>query len=100
VPADGFYDWKVEGGRKRPYCVRPKNGEPIAFRPACGKTWIGPNGEELEDRDHHHHERQPGYLAVLHDRMPVIVPPDAFDFWLDCRNVDAPAATRAAGFRR
>jgi hypothetical protein len=25
--------------------------------------------------------------------MPVIVPPDAFDFWLDCRNVDAPAAT-------
>jgi hypothetical protein len=21
------------------------------------------------------------------------VPPDAFDFWLDCRNVDAPAAT-------
>ena len=28
-------------------------------------------------------------LAVLHERMPVIVPPDAFDFWLDCRNVDA-----------
>jgi hypothetical protein len=21
--------------------------------------------------------------------MPAIVPPDAFDFWLDCRNVDA-----------
>ena len=86
VPADGF-----EGGRKRPYCVRPKNGEPIAFA-GLWETWIGPNGEELEtatiittnaSRD----------LAVLHDRMPVIVPPDAFDFWLDCRNVDAPAAT-------
>jgi putative SOS response-associated peptidase YedK len=91
VPADGFYEWKEEGGRKRPYCVRPKNGEPIAFA-GLWETWIGPNGEELEtaaiittnaNRD----------LAVLHERMPVIVPPDAFDFWLDCRNVDAPAAT-------
>ena len=24
--------------------------------------------------------------------MPVIVPPDAFDFWLDCANVDAVTA--------
>jgi putative SOS response-associated peptidase YedK len=31
-------------------------------------------------------------IAHLHDRMPVIVPPDAFDFWLDCRNVDATTA--------
>jgi putative SOS response-associated peptidase YedK len=91
VPADGFYDWKVEGGHKRPYCVRPKNGEPIAFA-GLWETWTGPNGEELEtatiittnaSRD----------LAALHERMPVIVPPDAFDFWLDCRNVDAPTAT-------
>jgi putative SOS response-associated peptidase YedK len=91
VPADGFYEWKDEGGRKRPFCVRPRDGEPIAFA-GLWETWIGPNGEELEtaaiittnaSRD----------LAVLHDRMPVIVPPGAFDFWLDCRNVDAPAAT-------
>ena len=59
VPADGFYEWKVEGGRKRPYCVRPKNGEPIAFA-GLWETWMGPNGEELETADHHHHERQPG----------------------------------------
>src|SRR5262249_335735 len=26
VPADGFYAWKDEGGRKRPYCVRPREG--------------------------------------------------------------------------
>jgi hypothetical protein len=24
--------------------------------------------------------------------MPVVVAPDAFDFWLDCRNIDAPTA--------
>ena len=90
-PADGFYEWKDEGGRKRPFCVRPKDGEPIAFA-GLWETWMGPNGEELEtaaivttaaNRE----------LAPLHDRMPVVVPPDAFDLWLDCRKVDAMTAT-------
>jgi putative SOS response-associated peptidase YedK len=31
-------------------------------------------------------------LARLHGRMPVIVPPDAFDLWLDCSKVDATTA--------
>jgi len=33
-----------------------------------------------------------GELARLHERMPVIVPPDAFDLWLDCSKVDAMTA--------
>src|SRR3954471_14212497 len=91
LPADGFYEWKPAGNAKRPYLARPAAGGPIAFA-GLWETWIGPNGEEMEtaaiittnaSRD----------LAVLHDRMPVVVPPGAFDFWLDCRNVDAPAAT-------
>jgi putative SOS response-associated peptidase YedK len=90
VPADGFYDWKVEGGRKRPYCVRPKNGEPIAFA-GLWETWTGPNGEELETATIITTNASPD-LAALHERMPVIVPPDAFDLWLDCRNVDAMTA--------
>jgi hypothetical protein len=28
-------------------------------------------------------------LAPIHDRMPVIIAPEAFDFWLDCDRVDA-----------
>ena len=52
---------------------------------------MGPNGEEVEtaaivttaaSRD----------IAAIHARMPVIVSPDAFDFWLDCPNVDAVTA--------
>jgi putative SOS response-associated peptidase YedK len=91
VPADGFYEWQNEGRLKRPYCVRPKDRGPIAFA-GLWETWIGPNGEEVEtaaiittnaSRD----------LAALHDRMPVVVPPDAFDFWLDCRNVGATMAS-------
>jgi putative SOS response-associated peptidase YedK len=89
-PADGFYEWKQEGEGKRPFCVRPKDGGPIAFA-GLWETWIGPNGEELEsaaivttgaNRE----------LVPLHERMPAILPPEAFDLWLDCRNVDAEMA--------
>jgi putative SOS response-associated peptidase YedK len=90
-PADGFYEWQVAGGRRRPFCVRPRDGEPIAFA-GLWETWMGPNGEEMEtaaivttaaNRE----------LAVLHGRMPVVVPPEAFDLWLDCGKVDAMTAT-------
>jgi len=36
-----------------------------------------------------------GQASRLHERMPVIVPPDAFDLWLDCGKVDAITAAAA-----
>ncbi len=90
IPADGFYEWKREGDSKRPYYVRAKTGEPLAFA-GLWETWTGPNGEELETAAiiTTTANRQ---LAPIHDRMPVIVPPDAFDFWLDSGKVDAETA--------
>ena len=90
IPADGFYDWKALGGRKQPYYVRAKSGEPLAFA-GLWETWTGPNGEELETATIVT-TRANRMLAEIHDRMPVIVPPDAFDLWLDCANVDAKTA--------
>jgi putative SOS response-associated peptidase YedK len=92
-PADGFYEWKREGAGKRPYFARLKSGGPLAFA-GLWETWTGPNGEEMEtaaivttaaNRT----------LAAIHDRAPVIVPPEAFDFWLDTINVDAKTAAAA-----
>ena len=91
IPADGFYDWR-DGTPKRPYFVRAKSGAPIAFA-GLWETWIGPNGEEL-DTATIVTTRANRMLAALHDRMPVIVAPEAFDLWLDCAKVDA--ATAAA----
>jgi hypothetical protein len=31
-------------------------------------------------------------LAPIHDRMPVVIAPEAFDLWLDCAKVDAETA--------
>jgi len=35
VAADGFYEWKREDSRKRPYFIRPKGGEPSARGPVA-----------------------------------------------------------------
>src|SRR5262249_19846760 len=94
-PADGFYEWKDEGGHRRPYVVRPINGEPVAFA-GLWETWMGPNGEEMETAAIVTTQAS-RHIAAIHARMPVIVAPDAFDFWLDCANVAAaPAAALIA----
>jgi len=90
IPADGFYEWQAAGDRKRPFYVHAKSGAPLAFA-GLWETWTGPNGEELEtaaivtttaNRT----------LKPIHERMPVIVPPEGFDLWLDAANVDATTA--------
>jgi putative SOS response-associated peptidase YedK len=89
IPADGFYEWSDTRPR-RPFFVRPKAGGPIAFA-GLWETWTAPNGEEV-DTAAIVTTRSNRPLAVIHDRMPVIVPPEAFNLWLDCAAVDATTA--------
>jgi len=95
VPADGFYEWKAVGPGKQPYYVRAKSGEPFAFA-GLWETWTGPNGEEMETAAIVT-TRANRTLAGIHERMPVIVPPDAFNLWLDCKNVDVETAASLVG---
>ena len=98
IPTDGFYEWQASatpGPPKRPYFVRAKRGAdgtapPLAFA-GLYETWTGPNGEELETGTIVTTTANKT-LAPIHDRMPVIVPRDAFDLWLDAANVDPKTA--------
>ena len=90
-PADGFYEWRQEGRGKRPFHVRRRDGQPIAFA-GLWETWMGPNGEEMETAAIVTTTANSG-LATIHERMPVIVPEEAFGTWLDCVNVDARMAS-------
>ncbi len=92
IPADGFYEWQAAGDRKRPFYVHAKSGEPLAFA-GLWETWTGPNGEAL-DTAAIVTTRANKTLAPIYERMPVIVPPEAFDLWLNAGEVDA--ATAAA----
>ncbi len=83
IVADGFFEWRVEGGRKLPVYACMKDRRPFAFaglwdaadpadarrQPACVVITTAANG----------------LLSPVHHRMPVILEPDAIGPWLDRR---------------
>jgi putative SOS response-associated peptidase YedK len=95
IPTDGFYEWQAGGtmgAPKRPYFVRAKrdaggDAPPLAFA-GLYETWTGPNGEEI-DTAAIITTTANRTLSAIHERMPVFIPPEAFDLWLDCANVEA-----------
>ncbi|MFD3721341.1 SOS response-associated peptidase [Streptomyces sp. NPDC058674] len=118
VPADGYYEWvtahderqlEVEGRRKRarkqPYFVLPADGSvlamagiyefwrdpglpaehPRAWWATCSvittEAETGPLGAAPAEG--------PASLADIHPRMPLVLPPDRWDAWLDPARTDA-----------
>jgi putative SOS response-associated peptidase YedK len=80
IAADGFYEWKREDGGKQPYYFRMQDGRPFAFA-GLWESWDKGGGELrtctiLTTRPN-------SVLNGIHDRMPVILPHDAYNAWLD-----------------
>lgn len=91
IPADGFYEWQATGkGPKQPFYIHARSGMPLAFA-GLWETWMGPNGEEVETAAIVTTAANQT-LGPIHDRMPVIVPSEDFNVWLDTANVDAKIA--------
>ena len=83
VLADGFYEWvQVEGVKKKiPIYVHLKTKEPFAFA-GLWETWMSPDGGEIPTATII--TTQPNELvAKVHSRMPVILPRDVYDVWLE-----------------
>lgn len=86
LPADGYYEWQVSPARKRPFCIRRRDGAPIAFA-GVAETWIGPNGEEVDTVAIITAAASPE-MSALHDRVPVTIDPQDFDGWLGGSEID------------
>ena len=95
IPADGFYEWQRHGAVKRPFFISRKDGAPFAFA-GLWEHWTGPNGEEIESAAIVTTDASRS-IAHIHDRMPVMLEPDMFDMWLDCKAVDAQTAAALIG---
>lgn len=98
IPADGFYEWKkIEGQKKKqPMYMSRTDGEPFAFA-GLWEVWKDKNhtdadGEPLELYSCTIITGDPNEkVAEVHDRMPVMLPPDRWDAWLDRDNHDTDA---------
>ncbi|MEZ5842995.1 MAG: SOS response-associated peptidase [Hyphomicrobiaceae bacterium] len=83
VPADGFYEWIGKPGAKRPHLLRPRSGGPMAFA-GLYEQWMGADGSEMDSMAIITVPASRA-VSVVHDRMPAILPPEAFEAWLDCK---------------
>jgi putative SOS response-associated peptidase YedK len=80
VVADGFYEWRKEGGRKVPVWIHPRDGGVLAFA-GLWDRWTSPEGEVIESCTIVTC-RANELIGAFHERMPVIVPPESHDRWL------------------
>ncbi len=87
VPASGFYEWRrpAKGGGEpsQAHWVRPRKGGVVAFA-GLMETWSSADGSEVDmaailttDANR--------VVRHIHDRMPVVIEPEDFARWLDCR---------------
>jgi putative SOS response-associated peptidase YedK len=82
IPADGFYEWQRQGrAKKQPFHIRSRDGAPLAFA-GLWELWRGPDGVALGSCVIITTAAN-ALLAPIHDRMPAILPPEAWSAWLD-----------------
>ena len=84
ILADGFYEWQKQPGQtaKAPHYIVLKSGYPFAFA-GLWEQWFSPDGSEIKSATIITTEPNE-LIAQLHNRMPVILPTQAYDRWLDC----------------
>jgi putative SOS response-associated peptidase YedK len=99
IPIDGFYEWQDmgKGNKKQPIYVTTRESQPLALA-GLWETW--------HDRSADAGDQGAGdglytctiltttpnrLLASVHHRMPVILPPETWDAWLDPANADTEA---------
>ncbi|PIE26266.1 MAG: hypothetical protein CSA58_10285 [Micrococcales bacterium] len=96
VPADGWFEWRVTGrpgkyGKpgKQPYFMIRADAVPLAFA-GLYEFWRDPRVADKNDPAAWWvtytiltRPAEPGPLAQVHDRMPLVLDPSAWPDWLD-----------------
>lgn len=82
VLADGYYEWLKDGKAKLPHLYEMDDGRPFALA-GLWERWGGPDGNTPVETCSLITTDANELAAKVHDRMPVILPPDEYDLWLD-----------------
>ncbi len=81
IIADGFYEWKPLVEAKKPYLIQRRDGQPFAFA-GLWDSALMKDGQHV-DACAILTTAVRGVVASVHQRMPVILPVDAYAAWLD-----------------
>ncbi|MBB3093385.1 putative SOS response-associated peptidase YedK [Actinoplanes campanulatus] len=77
VPADGWFEWVRDGKEKQAFYMTPADGSPLAFA-GLWSAW----GPESVLTCSVVTTAAVGGLARVHDRMPLVLPPERWADWL------------------
>lgn len=90
VPADGWYEWKREGGHKQPYFMTDTSGASLAMAGIWARWHGGESEEPLETCAILTTEAR-GPLRDVHERMPLLLTSEVWQQWLDPELLDVTA---------
>lgn len=86
IPATGFFEWQQTEADKQPYHIHYPDNRLFAFA-GLWEHWE--NGHETIYSCTIITTAANSIIAPIHQRMPVIVPPDHYAFWLNKNNTGA-----------
>jgi putative SOS response-associated peptidase YedK len=95
IPADAFYEWRAMPYGKQPYAIARRDGAPVTFA-GIWEGWRDPAGEIVRTFAILTTAAN-GTMSQLHERMPVILEPDAWSAWLAPDSDPAMDLMRPAG---
>ena len=83
IPADGFYEWHDDGGKKQPVLITLPDRKPFAFA-GLWETWQGTAGQTTVYKSCTIvTTRAVETFLPFHHRMPAILKPNVYEYWLD-----------------
>ena len=80
IPADGFYEWVRQGGKKQPFFFRMKDEAPFGLA-GLWDRWEGEEGRVINSCTILTTEAN-DLVRPVHDRMPVILHREDYDLWI------------------
>lgn len=83
LPIDNFFEWRaIKGAKvKQPYAIALKSGEPFGLA-AIWESWKHPETGVVHRTFCVITTEANDLVRSIHDRMPVILPPETYDRWL------------------
>lgn len=87
IPASGYYEWRTgPKGKKQPYYISSQDGAPMLFA-GIYSNWMGASGEEVDTTAMITVPANPD-LKEIHHRMPVIIPKEMANDWLNVTEIN------------
>jgi putative SOS response-associated peptidase YedK len=81
IPASGYFEWQKEDDKKQPWYIKGHEDRPLSIA-GLWEHWQSPDGSEIQTCAIITTTANV-LMAPIHDRMPLILPRESIDTWLD-----------------